>query len=73
MCVLWLVSPVPASSRVNPLLHCTNLGASGDPVGAGLPAKRPAQAATGSSHVADGEFFGQMIDQRPHRWQQPPP
>ncbi|PTU53929.1 hypothetical protein DBB42_01900 [Pseudomonas plecoglossicida] len=44
-CAFLRCKPVPASSRVNPLPqdyhraeHCT------EPVGAGLPAKRPAQA-----------------------------
>ncbi|QKL04463.1 hypothetical protein GEV39_25205 [Pseudomonas sp. NY5710] len=36
------------------------------PVGAGMPAKKPAQD---SSHVADRKLLSQMIDQRPHRRQ----
>ncbi|SPO63026.1 protein of unknown function [Pseudomonas inefficax] len=46
-----VAEPVPASSRVNPLPqdyhraeHCT------EPVGAGLPAKRPAQVYTARKH-----------------------
>ncbi|TFF53387.1 hypothetical protein E4195_26805 [Pseudomonas putida] len=39
--------PVPASSRVNPLLQGRTVPKSvADRVGAGLPAKRPAQANT---------------------------
>ncbi|AJG12935.1 hypothetical protein RK21_01427 [Pseudomonas plecoglossicida] len=39
------VLPVPALSRVNPLLQggCTGFQVGAVPVGAGLPAKRPVQ------------------------------
>ncbi|WP_343586905.1 GspE/PulE family protein [Pseudomonas viridiflava] len=46
--------PAPASSRVNPLpqVHC-NLEGSGNPVGAGSPAKGPAQATEHSAYPHD--------------------
>ncbi|RFQ02846.1 hypothetical protein D0O09_11345 [Pseudomonas putida] len=60
------VLPAPASSRVNRShRYCTVFRVCGDPVGAGLPAKRPVQAYYLPNHRTFSNFRALCLA-RPH-------